>query len=329
MIGRRHNDGRDDPDAPARARFARAAELAGFTVKKWKNPRTLEVHDRNPRGPHKLRLDLHALTAAADEPHQHAQEHEPLALAAGLCVALDRPAPDELLRSPRHLRHLLRPRLEDPASLKGLNKAAVRRDAAAGLIYTVSVGPNPAARRIRTAELDAWNASFDDILQTATEQLAERITPDHTHLVEDTDALHAIVHETEPTACAHRFLDRLLPGFEPDNGALFAIPASRTLLALPVNHTAGAAGLAALVQSAFVLTPPTDPRQGAVYWALNNTLQPLPLTRVTEDPQDHGRTTPAREHDDPAASRVQLDLTDAVRELLEKLGTDPGNAQSD
>jgi hypothetical protein len=304
------------PHKPApndRARFARAAQLAGFTLRKWRSDTTAELTQRSER--HTLDMHAPALQPPPGETAEEQDHTEPRALAARIAAALDRPLPDELLHTPTHLRALLRPRLIDPAKLRGDNKAAARRDAAAGLAYAIASTPNPNARLLRTADLDAWNATFDDAFNTATAQAANAFNQRHVHQVEDAPNLHAIVHETESAEPAHLFLDQLLPGFDPDNGALFALPAPRTILALPINTSVGARGLAALVQTAFLITKSDNPTHNTVFW-IHPAHDPStpPHQRLSALP-----TSRLEEHD---ALRVQLDLSPEVIDLLKRLGED-------
>lgn len=287
-----------------RARIARALDLIGITVQRWRNDTTIDTKDRDARS----RIDIAAVLDRVTSTGQTHAKRAPEDLAAELAVALDRPIPDALLDTPQRVEHLLRPRLIPHEQLTGLNKAAVRRDAFNGLIDTVAIGHNPNARLVRTRELDAWNADFDDVFQTAIERLRQHITPQHAHLVEDTRALYAVVHEREPTAAAHRILHDLIPGHDAEHGALFALPSQRTLLALPVRPDVGPTGLAGIIQSAHVLADPDDPRLGIVYWALGTDVHTLPMTR--EDAED-GNT------------RVVLQQTDITADLLNRLGDDP------
>ncbi len=298
------------PNTPPRDHLERALQRLGYTIRKWKhNTLTARIDGK------RTTLDIPTLLAAVptDTPYDDpADATEPDRLTIALACALNTPIPDDALTDPTNARPILRPRLLQPQQLTGPARTACRREAFHDLLDVVSLGPHPNALLLRTEHLDRWNTNFEDVLTTADSQLQQHITTDNVHTIEDAHHVHAIVHPTEHTAPAFRFLHNLLPPADPsinkDAGVLFSLPARRTLLALPVTPDAGARALASLVQTTFLLTHArTDTETPAVYWKQTHTITTLPLTHVAEDDQ----------------ARVHLDATNDVQTLLTLLGEAP------
>ena len=262
---------------------------------------------RGPTG--RVDLDIETarlgITHAIGAEHLTATEADADRLAAALAATLGLPIPDGVLRDPDTVAPLLRPRLVERRTLTGTDRTACRREAFADAFYAVTVGTLPEARLLRTADIDRWNADFDDVLAAATDRLAAAVTADHVHDLEGDEHLLAVVHRIEPTSCVHLIFDRLLERHSPARGVVFAMPTPHTCLCLPVSEDAGAPGLARLVRTAFALTPhgSGELAQG-LYWHVAGRTEVLPLTHIEES----------------AGRRVQIDAIGAVAELLRALG---------
>lgn len=292
----------------ARAGFERALETLGLPVLRWKDD-TATVR----RGDGKLDLAIPLLIAQL--PGQ-TQPEDPRTLALLIAPMLGMSLPRSVVADFEEAREWLRPRLLGDSELSGPRRNMCRRDAFAGLLRAISIGPGGTASLVRTEELDRWGIEFDKAFGIACDNLRRSILPDDIHEVDESFGTLAIIHDSEPAAASCFIFDTLLPHWQPESGAVFAIPTEDTCLVLPVMHGMGAEALADFVQMSFNLFGRTeDPLCDQLIWARgeerNGMLDPtprfqhLPITKVEER----------------GGKRVHLEAVGAMGELLRVIGT--------
>jgi len=291
-----------------RAAIEQALLSLGLPVLRWK-----DHHASVRRDDGKLDLDVAMLVsqlpAATD-----LEDHRSLAVL--LAPLLGIPLPHELLASLDEAARWLRPRLIPPAELSGPRRNMCRRDAFAGLVRAISIGSGPTASLLRTEELDRWNIEFDRAFDIACSNLRSSILPDDIHEVDQSFGTLAIIHDTEPAAAACFIFDTLLPHWQPESGAVFAIPSEDTCLVLPVMHGMGAEPLADFVQMSFNLFGRTaDTLCDQLIWAAGTE------TNGHLDPTPRFRHLPITKVEERTGKRVHLEAQGAMGDLLRVLGT--------
>ncbi|MFG0292837.1 MAG: hypothetical protein ACF8MJ_06750 [Phycisphaerales bacterium JB050] len=293
---------------PEKAAFAQVLESLGMTVIRWKDQTATVRRDEG-----KIDLDVSLLVSQLPV---GADLTDPRSLTLLVGPMLGMPLPQNLLDNLDEAGEWLRPRLINPAELSGPRRNMCRRDAFAGLLRAISIGPGSTASLVRTEELDRWGIEFDRAFAIACDNLRRSILPDDIHEVDQSFGTLAIIHDSEPAAAACFIFDTLLPHWQPESGAVFAIPTEDTCLVLPVMHGMGAEALADFVQMSFNLFGRTeDALCDQLIWAKgeerNGMLDPrpryhhLPITKVEER----------------GGKRVHLEAVGAMGELLRVLGT--------
>jgi hypothetical protein len=304
---RRTDDTNGDADLPPDLieRYERAAVLLGMRVLKRKDRYTVitrGAHGKRALHVPTLRARAHSMLGDAATDAMEARDDR---LAAGLAALLTVEPPADLVSTPDAVEPLLRPRLTLRSGFTRAARTAARRDAFDDAFYAVALGPLDDAVLLRTEHLDAWGETFATVFARATDNLAGRLTHDCVHEVEGDANLIAVMHETEPTGCAHLLFHRLIGGWSAERGVVFALPTDRSCLCLPVSTEAGARGLARLVRTAYALTPPGAPDlHRGLFWAHDGGVRSLAMTHIEEDD----------------GARVQLEATGPVADLLRELG---------
>ncbi len=291
----------------ARATFNAALGVLDMPVQRWKGNTATIQRDEG-------KLDLDASLLVAQLPAGTPLD-DPRQLAVLIAPMLGVPLPQDLLADLDEAGRWLRPRLIRPTELSGPRRNMCRRDAFAGLLRAISIGTGPTASLLRTEELDRWNIEFDRAFDLACSNLRSSILPDDIHEVDQSYGTLAIIHDTEPAAAACFIFDTLLPHWQPESGAVFAIPTEDTCLVLPVMHGMGAEALADFVQMSFNLFGRTeDPLCDQLIWAAgtetNGRLDPTPRFR-------HLAITKVEEK---GGKRVHLEAEGAMGDLLRVLG---------
>lgn len=291
-----------------RAAIEQALASLGLPVIRWKDHHATVRRDDG-------KLDLDVAMLVSQLPSRTAFD-DSRSLAVLLAPMLGIPLPHDLLASLDEATRWLRPRLIPPAELSGPRRNMCRRDAFAGLVRAISIGPGPSASLLRTEELDRWNIEFDSAFNLACENLRRSILPDDIHEVDESFGTLAIIHDTEPAAAACFIFDTLLPHWQPESGAVFAIPTEDTCLVLPIMHGMGAEPLADFVQMSFNLfgrTPDTLCDQ--LIWAAGTE------AHGKLDPTPRFRHLPITKVEERSGKRVHLEAEGAMGDLLRVLGT--------
>jgi len=290
-----------------RSAIEQALTSLGLPVLRWKQHTATVQRDDG-----KLDLDIAMLISRLPTA---AHLTEPRPLAVQLAPMLGIPLPHDLLSSLDEAEHWLRPRLIRPAELSGPRRNMCRRDAFAGVLRAISIGPGTTASLVRTDELDRWGIEFDSAFEHACANLRQSILPDDIHEVDESFGTLAIIHDSEPAAAACFIFDTLLPHWQPESGAVFAIPSEDTCLVLPVMHGMGPEALADFVQMSFNLFGKTsEVLCDQLIWA-----------KGTErggvlDPKPRFHHLPITKVEERGGNRVHLEAVGAMGELLRVLG---------
>lgn len=293
--------------APEKAAFAQALESLGMPVIRWKD-HTASV--RTDEG----KIDLDVALLVSQLPHG-TDLTEPRSLTLLVGPMLGVPLPQNLLENLDEARQWLRPRLINPAELAGPRRNMCRRDAFAGLLRAISIGPGSTASLVRTEELDRWGIEFDEAFALAAGNLRRSILPDDIHEVDQSFGTLAIIHDSEPAAASCFIFDTLLPHWQPESGAVFAIPTEDTCLVLPIMHGMGAEALADFVQMSFNLFGRTEaPLCDQLIWAKGEE------RHGTLDPTPRFHHLPITKVEERGGKRVHLEAVGAMGELLRVLG---------
>lgn len=278
----------------ARAAFERAFALLGVGVLKW-SAGTCSLKRRDDR--FELDTDLFAQDLEK-RPSGHTPEH----LALELADALGLPA-DESISAGNivHALPLLRPRFLTPEVLAGPGRAMCRRQLGPDLIVGVSIGRRTHRNFVTTRLLEAWNLSFDEVVQTAIEELMRRFSADDIAPVEADPRAVGIAHHVEPAASTALGLEMVVPGIDDWPGTLIGLPAEDTLLLVPLDEQSDLTSLAAIIESTrLVAETRTDPLSERPCWLYQGTLRCL---NVRMD-RDGGTRRAVVETANPEAARL-------------------------
>lgn len=293
--------------AEQKAGFEQAFGALGMSVHRWKDD-TATI--RREEG--KLDLDVSLL---ARQLPPYTSVDDPRALAVLVAPMLGMSLPHDVLAKLDEARSWLRPRLINPGELSGPRRSMCRRETFAGLLRAISIGPGATASLVRTEELDRWGIEFDEAFAIACDNLRSSLLPDDIHEVDQSFGTLAIIHDSEPAAPACFIFDTLLPHWQPESGAVFAIPTEDTCLVLPVMHGMGAAALADFVQMSFNLFGRTeDALCDQLIWATGAEID------GHLDPTPRFRHLPITKVEERTGKRVHLEAEGAMGDLLRVLG---------
>ena len=266
--------------AEQKAGFEQAFGALGMSVQRWKDD-TATI--RREEG--KLDLDVSLL---ARQLPPNTSVDDPRALAVLVAPMLGMSLPHDVLAKLDEARSWLRPRLIKPDELSGPRRNMCRRQTFAGLLRAISIGPG---------------------------NLRRSLLPDDIHEVDQSFGTLAIIHDSEPAAPACFIFDTLLPHWQPESGAVFAIPTEDTCLVLPVMHGMGAEALADFVQMSFNLFGRTeDALCDQLIWATGAEID------GHLDPTPRFRHLPITKVEERTGKRVHLEAEGAMGDLLRVLG---------
>jgi hypothetical protein len=222
--------------------YERAFALLRTTVHKWNGPVCALRRDDD-----RFTLDASLFRAELDK---SVRAYTPEGLALRLADALGLPAGEELvLDDVVRALPVLRPRIVRREILDGPAKSMCRRDLGADLLVGVALGRRTMRNFVTTRMLDAWKMTFDEVLQSAVDELMRRFTIGDIRLYEVDHRALCVRHEREPAASVALGLERLVEGIDQWPGAFLGTPTEDTLLVIPLDDDSDLRALGAIIET--------------------------------------------------------------------------------
>ncbi|GAB4551660.1 MAG: hypothetical protein Tsb0013_13780 [Phycisphaerales bacterium] len=255
----------------ARDAYERAFACLRTRVVRWDGPVCALK-----RGDEKFTLDTGLF---AGELEKRPSAYRPETLALLLADTLGLPADEGLVLSDIvNALPLLRPRFVRSSVLEGPGRALVRREVGPDLLLGISLGRRTMRNFVTTRILDAWGMTFDEMLDTATEELLRRFTIEDIRPLESDPRVLAVTHPREPAASLALGIDRMVDGLDEWPGALLGKPSEDTLLLVPLDDASTIKDLGAIIESTYRLANEhTQPLSPYPCWLFEGSLHTLGL----------------------------------------------------